>query len=296
MLELANLAQTGPDSNETQVAVRLVQEMAKVDEVGLTREICTLKKGRHTCCNVWVGANMLAASWNGLTASWCRNLLHCCPLEATCVPQVPVLIAIDDYNLLHSHTEFYEAASTFHRRQIPPEEIQLAAALRVLSVGKAPKRCACSVVHPTGCLVGDLQLVSHNFLAARLQGPVHWGCHNRGSRQPQAAAACGGKLADGVPRLLAPRGSGLCKLPHHPGGHAAASASVLRLLQHLQLVTLHDGKPAGFQFLSWHLASQGKRSMSGLGKVSLRPSDPSAFSCRPTSLTWMRSVWSRCTT
>ena len=34
LLELANSAQTGQDSEETQVAVRLVQEMAEVDEVG----------------------------------------------------------------------------------------------------------------------------------------------------------------------------------------------------------------------------------------------------------------------
>lgn len=73
--------------------------------------------------------------------------------SSTYVLQVPVLIAVDDYNLLHSHTEFYEAASTFHRRQIPPEEIQLAAALRVLSIGEAPKRCACIVVHRTDCFV-----------------------------------------------------------------------------------------------------------------------------------------------
>ena len=40
LLELASSAQTGQDSNETQVAVRLVQEMAKVDEVGLVGAIC----------------------------------------------------------------------------------------------------------------------------------------------------------------------------------------------------------------------------------------------------------------
>ena len=79
---------------------------------------------------------------------------------SACVLQAPVLIAIDDYNLLHSHTEFYEAASTFHRRQIPPEEIQLAAALRVLSAGEAPKRSACIVVHRTPLPCQGLQLVT----------------------------------------------------------------------------------------------------------------------------------------
>ena len=61
-------------------------------------------------------------------------------------------------------------------------------------------------------------------------------------------------MANGVLRVLAPGGHGICKLPYNPGGHAAASALVPRLLQHLQLVTLHDVKPAGHSLSSWHIS------------------------------------------
>ena len=194
----------------------------------------------HTCCDVWCGDHMSGPCLDSLTAPCCCNPLHCRLLEATCVLQVPVLIAIDDYNLLHSHTEFYEAASTFHRRQIPPEEIQLAAALRVLSVGEPPKRCAYSVVHRTGCLVG--------ICSRSLETCLLHGCRGLFI----GAATSGGRIS---PKLQPPvQGDWRMECSGFSHQEAMAYANYhtiqvgipqLHLHLHLQLVTVDDDKPTG---------------------------------------------------
>lgn len=46
--------------------------------------------------------------------------------------QMPVLIAVDDYNVLYSHANYHEWMSEVNRRQIQPHELRLASALRIL--------------------------------------------------------------------------------------------------------------------------------------------------------------------
>ena len=46
--------------------------------------------------------------------------------------QIPVLIAVDDYNVLYSHTDYHEWMSEVYRRQVQPHELRLASALRIL--------------------------------------------------------------------------------------------------------------------------------------------------------------------
>ncbi|KAL4439233.1 hypothetical protein ABPG77_004135 [Micractinium sp. CCAP 211/92] len=46
--------------------------------------------------------------------------------------QLPFLLAVDDYNVLYSHTGYYESVHSFHRRQLAPDELRLVRAFRVL--------------------------------------------------------------------------------------------------------------------------------------------------------------------
>ena len=46
--------------------------------------------------------------------------------------QVPVMIAVDDYNVLYSHTNYYEWMNEVYRRQLQPHELRLASAFRLL--------------------------------------------------------------------------------------------------------------------------------------------------------------------
>lgn len=39
--------------------------------------------------------------------------------------QLPFLLAVDDYNVLYSHTGYYESVHSFHRRQLAPDELRL---------------------------------------------------------------------------------------------------------------------------------------------------------------------------
>ena len=39
--------------------------------------------------------------------------------------ELPVLLAVDDYNALYSRTGYYESVHNFHRRQLAPEELRL---------------------------------------------------------------------------------------------------------------------------------------------------------------------------
>jgi len=45
---------------------------------------------------------------------------------------MPVLIAVDDYNVLYSHTNYHEWMNEVYRRQVQPAELRLALALRIL--------------------------------------------------------------------------------------------------------------------------------------------------------------------
>ena len=46
--------------------------------------------------------------------------------------QPPVLIAVDDYNVLYSHANYHEWMNEVHRRQLQPHELRLASAFRLL--------------------------------------------------------------------------------------------------------------------------------------------------------------------
>lgn len=46
--------------------------------------------------------------------------------------QIPVLVAVDDYNVLYSHANYHEWMNEVHRRQVQPHELRLASALRGL--------------------------------------------------------------------------------------------------------------------------------------------------------------------
>lgn len=52
--------------------------------------------------------------------------------ELQALKDVPVLIAVDDYNVLYSHTQYFEAMHAFHHRSLAPEEIRLVRAFRVM--------------------------------------------------------------------------------------------------------------------------------------------------------------------
>lgn len=46
--------------------------------------------------------------------------------------QTPVLVAVDDYNVLYSHTNYHEWMNEVYRRQLQPHELRLASAFRLL--------------------------------------------------------------------------------------------------------------------------------------------------------------------
>lgn len=50
----------------------------------------------------------------------------------TMCPQCQVLIAVDDYNVLYSHTNYHEWVNEVYRRQLPPHEMRLASAFQLL--------------------------------------------------------------------------------------------------------------------------------------------------------------------
>ena len=46
--------------------------------------------------------------------------------------QTPVLVAVDDYNVLYSHTNYHEWMNEVYRRQLQPHELRLASAFKLL--------------------------------------------------------------------------------------------------------------------------------------------------------------------
>lgn len=46
--------------------------------------------------------------------------------------QMPVMIAVDEYNVLYSHANYHEWVNEVYRRQLQPHELRLASALRIL--------------------------------------------------------------------------------------------------------------------------------------------------------------------
>ena len=46
--------------------------------------------------------------------------------------QTPVLIAVDDYNVLYSHANYHEWMNEVYRRQLQPHELRLASAFKLL--------------------------------------------------------------------------------------------------------------------------------------------------------------------
>ncbi|KAL3151146.1 hypothetical protein ABBQ38_013010 [Trebouxia sp. C0009 RCD-2024] len=58
--------------------------------------------------------------------------------EMAALEQTPVLVAVDDYNVLYSHTNYHEWMNEVYRRQLQPHELRLASAFRLLE-RRAPK-------------------------------------------------------------------------------------------------------------------------------------------------------------
>lgn len=46
--------------------------------------------------------------------------------------QMPVMIAVDEYNVLYSHANYHEWVNEVYRRQLQPHELRLASTLRIL--------------------------------------------------------------------------------------------------------------------------------------------------------------------
>ena len=46
--------------------------------------------------------------------------------------QVPVMVAVDDYNVLYSHTNYHEWMNEVFRRPLQPHELRLASAFKLL--------------------------------------------------------------------------------------------------------------------------------------------------------------------
>ncbi|KAI3428497.1 hypothetical protein D9Q98_007321 [Chlorella vulgaris] len=95
------------------------------------------------------------------------------------VKEVPTLIAVDDYNVLYSHTGYYESVHNFHRRQLAPDELRLVQAFRVLE--QPPPANGVAVAAPTfgGTITSRL----------RLPRPKATGFHMPRYTLPEVAAA-----------------------------------------------------------------------------------------------------------
>ncbi|PSC69955.1 28S ribosomal mitochondrial [Micractinium conductrix] len=61
--------------------------------------------------------------------------------------ELPVLLAVDDYNALYSRTGYYESVHNFHRRQLAPEELRLARGFRLLE--QPPPANGVAITAPT---------------------------------------------------------------------------------------------------------------------------------------------------
>ena len=59
--------------------------------------------------------------------------------ETLMLMQMPVMIAVDDYNVLYSHANYHEWMNEVHRRQLQPHELRLVSALRVLEQEVSPQ-------------------------------------------------------------------------------------------------------------------------------------------------------------
>jgi len=61
-----------------------------------------------------------------------------CVIETILLMQMPVMIAVDDYNVLYSHANYHEWMNEVHRRQLQPHELRLVSALRILEQEVSP--------------------------------------------------------------------------------------------------------------------------------------------------------------
>ncbi|DBA84532.1 hypothetical protein WJX77_012040 [Trebouxia sp. C0004] len=81
-----------------------------------------------------VAEDGLSASKPGVITAAAVSLVS----EMSNVNQMPVMIAVDDYNVLYSHANYHEWMNEVHRRQLQPHELRLVSALRILEQ-EAPK-------------------------------------------------------------------------------------------------------------------------------------------------------------
>lgn len=81
-----------------------------------------------------VAEDGLSASKPGAITAAAANLVS----EMSNIDQMPVMIAVDDYNVLYSHANYHEWMNEVHRRQLQPHELRLVSALRILEQ-EAPK-------------------------------------------------------------------------------------------------------------------------------------------------------------
>ena len=60
-------------------------------------------------------------------------------IETMLSMQMPVMIAVDDYNILYSHANYHEWMNEVYRRQLQPHELRLVSALRILEQEVSPQ-------------------------------------------------------------------------------------------------------------------------------------------------------------
>lgn len=87
------------------------------------------------------GESLLKVAEDGLSASKPGEITAAAASlvsEMSGLDQMPVMIAVDDYNILYSHANYHEWMNEVYRRQLQPHELRLVSALRILEQ-EAPK-------------------------------------------------------------------------------------------------------------------------------------------------------------
>ena len=89
----------------------------------ITAHVLTVSSGNPACiAAACIGADMRDTAL--------VDLMHIRRLAVGL--QTPVLIAVDDYNVLYSHTNYHEWMNEVYRRQLQPHELRVASAFKLL--------------------------------------------------------------------------------------------------------------------------------------------------------------------
>lgn len=82
--------------------------------------------------------------------------------------ELPFLLAVDDYNVLYSHTGYYESVHSFHRRQLAPDELRLVS--RPSLAGALPAQTRVQVSARTGRAADTATAAMLRFVPACAEG------------------------------------------------------------------------------------------------------------------------------